>query len=246
MGLVYAALLENLKHRHERSRIEARFPFFKDYEGESEEAGRALRPSYEQYVRAVSTPNMALSLKTAVLLEVLLAHLRPQSILDLGSGFSSFVFRSYAKREKGARVWSVDDSDAWLARTEAFLAARALSTEDLITWNEFQNAREYRFDFILHDLGLMAMRSETLPAVLKLGREGGGVVILDDLHKTAYRREVRQAPKDFPCRLFHLSGYTRDEYGRYAGLVTDFAASVGSGDNPKRDSRLPRHLGAQT
>ena len=53
---------------------------------------------------------------------------------------------------------------------------------------------------------------------------------------------MRHALKDLPCHFFDLCGYTRDEYGRYAGLATDFAPSVVSGqpygrDRPNQDAR---------
>jgi hypothetical protein len=50
-------------------------------------------------------------------------------LLDLGSGFSSYVLRAYAAGVPGAVGWSVDDDPAWLEKTRAFLVSEGLSTE---------------------------------------------------------------------------------------------------------------------
>ena len=68
---------------------------------------------------------------TAVFLRVLCREIGPAAVLDLGSGFSSFVLRSYDDGG-GARVTSVDDSETWLARTAQFLESRGVPTDQLL------------------------------------------------------------------------------------------------------------------
>ena len=211
-------LLRGLLRRRERRRLEARFPFLAGYGRAAEESENWVRPHYEEYVRSVSSPKMALSLTTAVFLRVFCRGMRPGTVLDLGSGFSSFVLRSYAE-EEGALVTSVDDSEAWIGSTARFLEARGLPTDRLLSWEEFRSAPPARFDLIFHDLGSMRTRRQALPLVLEMAKTSGGVVVLDDLHKDTYREEARRRLQEVRCRPFDLSDYTRDDFGRYAWLA---------------------------
>ena len=53
---------------------------------------------------------------------------RPRIILDLGSGFSSAVFRLYmAQQNVQTTVYSVDDDPLWLNKTRDSLKANNLS-----------------------------------------------------------------------------------------------------------------------
>src|SRR3977135_3134813 len=60
------------------------------------ESRRVLEPLYARYVESVSSPVWALSLETAAVVHALCSLTRPDAVLDLGSGFSSAVFRLYA------------------------------------------------------------------------------------------------------------------------------------------------------
>ena len=57
-----------------------------------EKIRKLLKPFYEEYIQIVSTPDMAISLETACFLFIFSDLISASKILDLGSGFSSFVF----------------------------------------------------------------------------------------------------------------------------------------------------------
>ncbi|HEY7912861.1 MAG TPA: class I SAM-dependent methyltransferase [Blastocatellia bacterium] len=178
---------------------------------------RAIRPQYEWYVREVSPSYMAISLKAAAVLQVLCERLKPIRILELGSGFSSFVLRRYAALAN-ATVCSIDDSSQWLDQTRAFLEREGLSTDEMILWGDFKEREAARFDFIFHDLGDMSLRQTAFHDVLTMAA-GGGVVFLDDMHKPPYAQHVRAALRNFSCSYVDLKRYTFDEFGRYCGLA---------------------------
>ena len=142
--------LRNSPDSGERRRLEARFPFLADYPQAAAEAEAWIRPHYQEYVQSISKAAHALSLPTAVFLRVLCRGMRPSTVLDLGSGFSSFVLRSYAEVES-ARVTSVDDSDTWIARTAEFLESRGVPTDRLLSLEEFRSAPPARYDLVLTD-----------------------------------------------------------------------------------------------
>ena len=176
-----------------------------------------LAPAWLDYTEWVSSPDMTMSLELAGLLAALRVVMRPERIVDLGSGFSSYVLRR--SRPRSSVVYSVDDSDEWLTATERFLGSKEVATEGLITWDRFLAERLGGFDLILYDLGSMRTREDQLGRAADALRDGG-VMVLDDCHKTGYRRAVRALVDDRPSlTLFDLKNLTRDGYGRYAWVV---------------------------
>ena len=94
-----------------------------------------LEPIYTLYVNTVSSFQMALSLESAALVWALCDERRPAKIVDLGSGFSSFVLRHWAKVSgREVEVWSVDDDAEWLQKSKEFCASTGVSTEKFSTW----------------------------------------------------------------------------------------------------------------
>lgn len=200
------------------------FPFLRESRA-LEDGSAFLDPYYRQYVQHVSASDMAVSLRAASFLWAMCAGLQPKSILDLGSGFSSFVFRSYAK-PYSAKVWSVDDDPRWLARTRDYLAAAGVSTEDLYLWNDFSPTTE-TFELVFHDLGNMQLRGQTLRHALARTKCHNGVLVLDDVHKEEYQVPMRDALASCRCQYLDASTVTRDEFGRHCGVVTAIAGPAG-------------------
>jgi len=204
----------------QRRRAEKRFPFLREDGERMRPIETAMRPCHASYVSDVSAPGMAVSLPTALLLRRLCEDLRPRRVLDLGSGFSSFVLRSYAASQRDVTAWSVDDDDAWLQRTRDFLLGHGLATEHLVDWEEFQSADPGPFDLVFHDLGGMELRMQAFDRALELGARG--VVLLDDMHKPHYSKYVAERLQTQPCCRLDLEFCTRDELGRFCVLLTDF------------------------
>ncbi len=177
-------------------------------------------PYYQDYISRVSIDYMAISLELSAFLLVLCEVFKPGAILDLGSGFSSFVLRYYmSSATPKPIVWSVDDSPEWLERTRTFLMDYKVPSENLSTWSSFAQQRFDNFDLILDDLGVMEVRTATLKKVLTLARPAG-IIILDDMHKAEYASYVKQVLHASKCKSYNLIPYTRDKYGRFSILVT--------------------------
>jgi predicted O-methyltransferase YrrM len=169
----------------------------------------------------VSTWNWAISLKTAGALLACCRLLEPKRVLDTGSGYTSFILRTYATQAPTqVEVVSVDDDLAWLERTKEFLAKHGVGTNGtLMSWNEAQAEGLHDFDLVLHDLGAEELRARTLHAVLGAVR-GGGVALLDDMHFERYRRYARRVLRAAAFDSYSLRSVTREEtYGRYAALA---------------------------
>lgn len=179
-----------------------------------------LKQFYQQYVTKVSANSMAISFESAVFLEVICIIFKPKYILDLGSGFSSLVFRLYKlNTNPKSIIWSIDDSHKWLEKSRSFLSAHNFSTENLSPWSKFIKNNNEVFDLIFYDLGNMKIRKEKLKEVLKLARSGS-IIILDDIHKHHYRNYVRRILKKYKIPSYSLKFFTEDKFGRYQLFLT--------------------------
>ncbi len=163
---------------------------------------------------------MALSLESAALVWVLCNTLKPKSIVDLGSGFSSYVIRRWAKEHSTETiVWSVDDDRPWLDRSSEFCAKHDVSTENFAHWDAFKEI-EQRFDFVIYDLGRMPCRSTNLKTGLQLVTPSG-IVLVDDMHKFNYNKEVVKALSELGLNSRSMKEFTIDPHeGRHCWLAS--------------------------
>lgn len=215
----------------QRDILQRKLDFLHESKSYFKEFKEILEPDYKKYVKEVSTVDMAVSLETAVFLRVMCYKLRPQRILDLGSGFSSFVFRSYAaSQDKSIYICSVDDNLQWLEKTRNYLLAYNLAAEKLISWDQIDKERENSFDLVFHDLGNMQTRTTTLQKVTRFVKPRTGYLLLDDIHKRDYRRYSFEVLKFYELQDSNLKSYTLDSFGRYAWLFTNFGKSSQSYD----------------
>jgi predicted O-methyltransferase YrrM len=136
-------------------------------------------------------------------------------LLDLGSGFSSYALRLYAKETSGVEVLSVDDDVRWLEKTKDFLAAHSLDTTGLMTLEQFASRDQGGFDCILHDLNFVEERIKYVQRLLPMVRPRG-LILLDDVHKPDYMLGALEILSLAPGKVYSLSPATLDRYGRYS------------------------------
>jgi hypothetical protein len=177
-----------------------------------------LKPYFDEYIAEVSVSNMAASLELASTLLSILEKNKYRKLVDLGSGFSSFVFRFYANSNPGVEVYSVDDDAAWLEKTREYLKRNNMSDVNLLTLDQFIAADLSGFDCILHDLNFVEVRINHVSMLLsKLS--ANGILILDDMHKPDYRIEVLKKLQTQPFNVYDLRADTLDSFGRYSMIV---------------------------
>lgn len=184
-------------------------------------SARSVESLYEAYVPAVSSAEMATSLETLRLLDRLARMPEVKSILDLGSGISSAVFR-----RTGKRVVTYDDNEEWLRKTREFLEAQGLPTTGLHLWppDEEGDVNHEEFDLVFHDLGDKKTREETLLTAINAGK----MTILDDMHSSRLLAIVSAVVEVTPeLRLLDLREITLDAFGRYAmGVAWQDSTSI--------------------
>jgi hypothetical protein len=184
-----------------------------------------IKGVYQEYVNSISAADKAVSLELAYLLWFILNTTAPGVVVDLGSGFSSFLFRHYQSQRVKAggdcRVFSCDDNEYWLERTATFLHAQNLPASGLYLWDQFlEEHGNERPDLILHDLGYMPVRIKTLPQVLSLGTDQT-ITIIDDAHKPQMRQETLNQIRERGLRGYDLAQFTFDRFGRYAWMLME-------------------------
>jgi predicted O-methyltransferase YrrM len=200
--------------------LEKRYPrLYEDWERAKHDLDGRLLPNYKEYVSGVSDEIMAASLELSRFLLFFCVIRNPGRILDLGSGFTSFVFRAYAQAApRNPVVWSVDDSAEWLEKTRTYLGSKGLSTENLVSWDEFESLKPEPFDFILYDLGGFEFRRKSFENVLnRMAKEG--VLVVDDMHAAEYGLHVKKKVVEHGMSGYSIRRYTHDRFNRYSLLV---------------------------
>ena len=185
------------------------------YEGQGLEF---LKEQYSYYTKNISTPNMAASLELIIFISRLCRAMKFRKLLDMGSGFTSFCLRYHAKTDLLVKVWSVDDNEQWLEKTQQYLKRNELSTENLVTLQHFISSGEGGFDLLLLDLNFVEERKKYIQLAVERCSPGG-IILFDDVHKREFLWEILQQTKNFPVKLYDLKAITLDEFGRYALLA---------------------------
>lgn len=173
-----------------------------------------LQSVYNRYVHEVSRADMAASLELSAFLFAWCRLKRPNRLLDLGSGFTSYVFRLHAAQNPGVQVCSVDDDAQWLDRTRAFVGGYGVATEGMITLSELPDSTD-GFDLVVQDLNFVEVRVQHTEKAVHLTKKGG-LVIFDDVHKADYRGALLHQLRHQPVTVYSLQHFTQDAYQRYA------------------------------
>ena len=220
LWLRFQWLFQVLDEKAERKMAEEAMPALRTFTRGSCSNGKEMRVTYDEYTKTVSYEGMPISFESACFLWSLCEAIEPKRILDMGSGFSSFVFRRY-QATAGVRpeVWSVDESAEWLEKTREFLGAHGLTVDNLLTWENFQVSEPGYFDLIMHDLGYMNDRPDIFQRMLSL-RDPDGIVIVDDFHHPEYRPEIYRRLQEYDTLAgYRLRWLTLDKYLRYLLMV---------------------------
>jgi predicted O-methyltransferase YrrM len=226
---------ERIIAHNDAVRLQVHLPFLQAYDQLASEYRGRLQRAYQDYTSRISPDPIAISLELATFLAVMCARCRPRSILDLGSGFSSFVFRTYVKElQPQTLVCSVDHSIRWLNTTRAFLRERGLDCRSLLTWEAFVAATERpRFDLILQDMSDLETRRQQLDVIID-ACSPTGMIVMDDMHVPGYRRAILDDLDRHRLSYYSLRDFTRKRL-RYAYLATPPTRSVQMGRTAAHD-----------
>ena len=176
---------------------------------------KLLEPYFREYLAEVSIANMAASLELSATILSICQVGGYKKLADIGSGFTSFVLRYYAKTNPGVEVYSIDDSAEWLEKTRQFLKKHKLDDSNLLLVEDFVARKLSGFDCIVHDMNYVEVRIHYVDGLLT-SLTPDGILILDDMHKPDYRHEIMRKTKAGPFGVYTLRDFTNDNFGRYS------------------------------
>jgi len=176
-----------------------------------------LAPIHADYCARVGHPVHAASVELTALVLALCERRQVERVVDLGSGFTSWALRDWARSQpRDITVHSVDDSPEWLEKTRAYLSETDLADDTLHVWSQFVGkGLSGSFDLVVHDLGFMDTRYEVLDEAIALARPGG-IVLLDDMHKPDFRDKALARLEAQSKAVYSLKKLTRDKLTRFA------------------------------
>jgi len=205
--------------RHDIAQLLGSIPSMQALRDGMQDHAQSLKSQYDHYISSVSLDYMAASLESSALLCSLADITGAGSVVDLGSGFSSYVLRDYAAQTTPTPVvHSVDDSVEWLGKTREYLEQQKSTTDNLYDWQEFEAKTHLKFDLIFHDMGNMDLRASALPWVID-HLNPGGFALLDDMHKARYRKKAEAVIAKTDLHLYSMRELTLDKLGRFAMLL---------------------------
>lgn len=170
----------------------------------------ALTGPYVDYCRTVSRRSMAISIETASLFAYVCSTKMARRVLDLGSGFTSFVARCVAED-----AVSVDDSREWLDKTAGFLARYDTPADGLMMWDDWTADPGAPYDVVIHDFSAGEARESSMWDAASV-LAPGGVLIFDDAQHEGHRKAMFEVACDRGLRLVDVKQETEDEVHRFA------------------------------
>lgn len=179
--------------------------------------GAELLEQFNEYIGEVSEAEHAMSLQTASYLLFLCRALDAHRVLDLGSGFSSYVLRHYAETATHPVVTcSVDTDPVWAQRTVTFCNAHGVAAY-VESWADFIDIDVEPFDVVFHDLAGGMLRNEAMPFACSLVAPTG-VIVFDDSHHDGHRAAAQSICAADALEWFSLHRQTSDRFSRFASM----------------------------
>jgi hypothetical protein len=170
---------------------------------------KELSQAYQEYIAAGANPVYAIGLPIAAYLDNLIVELKPKRVLDIGSGFSSYVIRTHPEID----AYSVDEDEQWATFTRDFLRSQQLDAGHVFTSMEFHGLDAGKFDLVLLDAGFEIRRLQLLRASLIRVCDGGTLILDDGQWSQMWRAcDVYSKIQQY---AFSESRECIDEFGRF-------------------------------
>lgn len=201
--------------RLQRREIEKYLGFSQTESGLDAASSAIPRSAYQQYVTEYSAPNAAISYELALFLWEYCRLKKVKTILEFGSGFSTYVFARYcAEFGNSPKLVSVETSGEWRQVTEDWLTSNNLQIK-VRDYTEYDRMENDSADIVFLDVGVnIQFRAEVFGNIVSAMRDDT-VIIVDDWHKPALKNLCRAyvGPQH---REVSLECVTFDVYERYA------------------------------
>lgn len=174
-----------------------------------------MKKIYEEYIDYVGEYGHAVSYETAQYMYDTCKAKKPTKILDMGSGFSSYVFNRYAQEANYlVSVTSVDTSDYWAGVTRVFMYDMDILLPNIISVEEL-NVPDGSCDFVFHDIASAERRNELMP-ISAIALKVGGTIVWDDMQHLPHYESALKVSEEYGIVCASLKSVTIDKIGRWA------------------------------
>jgi predicted O-methyltransferase YrrM len=190
----------------------------KNFQLKKDDYEKMIIDEYNYYIENISARHMAASLPCCLYLIALYDTLKPQNILELGSGFTSYCLRLFKKENKlDTDIWSIDTSDMWLKKSQEYCAERGLDSANFETWDSFYN-KDIKFDLTFVDIDSGPKRHTYFNPVFDKFSKKGAFVYLDDIHKPKVINPLNNIVNTRGYIKYDIEKFTKDR-ARFSTLV---------------------------
>lgn len=204
------------------------YPFLKTFRPNvdlsriKEEDQIAIESVHREYCNNYSDEVFSISDKASIVIYNLICFLKPQTILDLGSGFTTWLSYYAAINSEKTSIISVDSSWEWIVKNEEFLSKHNIDST-IINYRTFnENPPDLPAgSLIINDIGdpdNLALRESSLGLISHYVRNGA-VLFLDDIHKPSVKAAALRFIHENDFRFQDLCPITFDHFGRYSWLI---------------------------
>lgn len=178
---------------------------------------KEVKPYYEKYISTVSVDYMAASIECCTFLMELCLKYDFKSILDLGSGFSSFCFR-YLKKQyvSDLKCMSIDLSKDWIEKSKVFCTENKIKPTYFKLWKDL---KPQEFDLIFIDIGMTKQRVDYYDKILEKFVSNKTFVLFDDMHKKILLDAVNKTLSQYTFKEIDIKDQTIDNFNRFSRLI---------------------------
>jgi len=167
-----------------------------------------LKTQLKYYKKHVSD-GYVINWKTTRFLIKLINTMKPQRVLDLGTGWSSYILRF-----GDAEVCSLDTNEKWVEKTRGFLEMHNLDNGYIGLLEDYALPTEPTYDLVLLDTQPGRERHKLFPVVKKCCK---GIIVFDDWQTWRIREPAIEFFKDW--EILELEERTKDSYDRFIAVA---------------------------
>jgi len=204
------------------------YPFLKSFQPNvyltriKKEDRLAIESVHREYCDNYSDQIFSISNRASIAIYNLICFCKPPVILDLGSGFTTWLSYYATRNSEGTTIISVDSSYDWIAKNEEFLHKHNIDSA-IINYQTFkENSPNLPYgSFIINDIGdpgNFTLRESSLSLLTEYVRNGA-ILFLDDIHKPSVKAAALKFIRENNFRFQDLCSVTFDHLGRYSWLI---------------------------
>lgn len=184
--------------------------------------GKGIEDVRREYCDTCSSQVFSISQKASIVIYNLIHSLKPPVILDLGSGFTTWLCYYSIGNSTNTTIISVDSSNDWIAKNENFLTKHHIKTT-ISNYKTFEKSPPYLpfGSLIINDIGdpdNFMLRESSLHLLTEYIKNGA-ILFLDDIHKPTVKAAALQLIHDNNFYFQDLCSITFDNFGRYSWLI---------------------------